>query len=299
MDEKDKEIQKIREYNYLLWAVIVIFGLMIVDLFAQQTCTDKLFVDKVSFASTISSIILSVIAIIMTVVSNDSINSLLHKFRDLSEELRDVPKKFNDVATSLQTSSSKLEKMNDAVSNLPDDIVKTNEQIEKLSTMLNKAISTINSIEQNTLEVTRKLKTTEFSMLKKSDDDYQQLISKNDLHLFTSNLPSGPIHVIEIFIKAFQKKKILDLKKIGKKIFGTSDYIIGILAICRALGLIELDILKYREQVVVVKNIDENFIKEIEDTIDNFNREDDYIDEDLLNLIDDLVSNSENASRYK
>lgn len=291
MDEKDREIQKTREYNYVLWTVIVVLAIMVVNLFAQKTCNNETFVNQVSFASTISSIILSVIAIIMTVVSNDSINNLLHKFRDLSDDLRNVPEKFSNIVGSLQISSSKLEKLNDSVASLPSNITKANEQIDRLSKMLDKAIQTINSIERNTLEVNQKLRTAGLNMFNSSDVENRQLMTRNQIFNFSSNLPSGPIHVLKIFIIAFQMKKIVDLNSLGERLFGTAEYIIGILAICRALGLVELDIIDYRGTIVAFKNVDHNLIEAIDNAIKEFDKKtDDYINMVLLEEIKKIIS---------
>lgn len=140
MDDKDREIQKTREYNYVLWTIIVVLGLMVVNLFAQQTCANEEFVKEVSFASTISSIILSVIAIIMTVVSNDSISLLLHRFRDLHDDIKEVPTNLKKSLDSIEDSVSQLNKVETELSELPkllqSLINTTNNNIVNLSSMI-------------------------------------------------------------------------------------------------------------------------------------------------------------------
>lgn len=152
MDDKDREIQKTREYNYVLWAIIVVLGLMVVNLFAQQTCTNDEFVKEVSFASTISSIILSVIAIIMTVVSNDSIGLLLHRFRDLHDDIKEVPTNLKKSLDSIENSVSQLNKVETELSELPtllqSLINTTNNNIVNLSSMISDISYKTNMVHQ-------------------------------------------------------------------------------------------------------------------------------------------------------
>lgn len=150
MDDKDREIQKAREYNYVLWTIIIVLGLMLVNLFAQQTCANEEFVKEVSFASTLSSIILSVIAIIMTVVSSDSINNLLHKFRDLCDALQDSPKKIELSTNSIVESSKKLEEVKTDIQKLPG-IFQQNQ--ESLNDILNSIKETISQLDGKILEI--------------------------------------------------------------------------------------------------------------------------------------------------
>lgn len=152
MDDKDREIQKTREYNYVLWTIIVVLAITLVNLFAQQTCDNQKFVDQVSFASTISSIILSVIAIIMTVVSNDSISLLLHRFRDLHDDIKEVPSNLKKSLNSIESSVSQLNKVETDLSELPtllqSLINTTNNNIVNLSNMISDISYKTNMVHQ-------------------------------------------------------------------------------------------------------------------------------------------------------
>ena len=57
--------------------IIAIFGILFVLFFAYWFSGETKLVEIVSFAGTITSIILSVLAIFMTVLSNDSMSSMI------------------------------------------------------------------------------------------------------------------------------------------------------------------------------------------------------------------------------
>ena len=85
MDTKIHFLKRISGWHYVY--VILILILTIVGIVAYFYSDKKDFVSLVSFAATISSIILSVLAIIFTVVSGESTNRL----RDGMYDLRRIP----------------------------------------------------------------------------------------------------------------------------------------------------------------------------------------------------------------
>ncbi len=183
MDEKDREIQKTREYNYILWTIIVVLAIMLVNLFAQQTCENKEFVNQVSFASTISSIILSVIAIIMTVVSSDSMNNLLHKFRDLCDTLQNSPKEIERSTASIVESSKKLEDVEIKIQALPELLRNNQDSLNEILT----------SIKDTILQLDRKI----LGIKSNTDNMTQQLSFVNDkmqgISLITPNFKPNEV----------------------------------------------------------------------------------------------------------
>lgn len=279
MDEKDREIQKTREYNYVLWAIIVIFGLMIVDLFAQHTCTDKLFVEKVSFASTLSSIILSVIAIIMTVVSNDSISSLLHKVRDLHENIKDVPSDIKMTSKDLNNSVSQLNSLESKLRELPSSI-KTN--IDELKILLDNVIEKIDGIDKRTEGFDELIKKGSENVVADSNN---LLLQDKFLEPFINRISEASALSIYICISAFKVSVPFNLDDItaAMKIRIHLSYITGVINIFRALGLVELK-QDYNSSLITITNINKQIIPLIENKLSKGialnlkKRADDYVE---------------------
>ncbi|WP_287644297.1 hypothetical protein [Bacteroides sp.] len=148
--EKEKypseEIVKLQKQRIALWCIIAIIGFFLVIQFSLANCGNQELAAQFTFASTISSIILSVIAIIMSVLSSESLNNLIHKSRDLHDEIKDVPTKIELSIKSLDISSAKFEK-------LSNELLKMPQKIE------NSIISSINEISQNIENVSGGLKT--------------------------------------------------------------------------------------------------------------------------------------------
>ena len=236
MDEKERDIQKIKEYNYVLWALIALLSITLVNVFAQKTCGNQTFVDQVSFASTISSIILSVIAIIMTVVSNDSISSLLHKVRDLHENIKDVPTEIKKTSEDLNSSVTQLNLLENKLNELPSSI-KTN--IDELKILLDNAVKKIDGIDK---------KTEGFDELFKrggentTNGTNNLLLKDESLEPFINRISDAAALSIYICISAFKKSVPFNLDDITEsmKIRRHLGYITGVINVFKSLGLIEL-----------------------------------------------------------
>ena len=235
MDDKDREIQKIKEYNYVLWAVIALLSVNLVNVFAQKTCGDQTFVDQVSFASTISSIILSVIAIIMTFVSNDTINSLLHKVRDLHDNIKDVPIEIKRTSEDLNKSVIQLKSFESKLSELPSSI-KTN--IDELKVLLDNAIEKIDGIDKRTEGFDELIK-------KGGENDVtgsNNLLLKDEyFKLFMNRISEAAALSVYICISASRKSVSFNLDDVTEamKIRRNVGYIAGVINIFKSLELIE------------------------------------------------------------
>lgn len=240
MDEKDREIQKTREYSYVLWTIIVVLAIMIINLFAQQTCENQEFVNQVSFASTISSIILSVIAIIMTVVSNDSISSLLHKVRDLHDNIKDVPSDIKKTSVDLNESVKKLNSLEESLNKIPNELEITqksiSQDIERLRDMLDNATKKIEGIDQKTDILKEQLYSSHIN----EASSVEKTIDKEFLKQFIESLPLAAILAVYICISAKKKSMKFQLDDITRSagLEEHQGYILAVIVVFKALRLI-------------------------------------------------------------
>lgn len=258
MDEKDREIQKIKEYNYVLWAVIALLSVTLVNVFAQKTCGNQTFVDQVSFASTISSIILSVIAIIMTFVSNDTINSLLHKVRDLYDNIKDVPTEIKKTSKDLNNSVTQLNSLESKLNELPSSI-KTN--IDELKLLLDNAIEKIDGIDKKTESFDELFKKGSENSIKDSDN---LLLKDEYLEIFINRISEASALSVYICISAFEKSVSFNLDNIAEamKIRRYLSYITGVINIFKSLGLIELT--QDMNSIIMITKVNKQMIPLIE-----------------------------------
>lgn len=238
MDDKDREIQKTKEYNYVLWAVIALLCVTLVNLFAQQTCTNEIFVAQVSFASTISSIILSVIAIIMTVVSNDSISSLLHKVRDLHDNIKDVPTDIKKTAEDLNSSVAQLNSLENKLNEIPYSIEKN---ISTLKILLDEAVKKIDGIDERTKDINSSL--FENNNYKKSRHYTNNILKENSLDSFINSLPEAVLLTIYICISAYNKSTSFTFPDIAESLHikNYREYLSAVMFVFRSLGLINFN----------------------------------------------------------
>lgn len=281
MDEKDREIQKTREYNYVLWTIIVVLAIMLVNLFAQQTCDNKKFVDQVSFASTISSIILSVIAIIMTVISSDSMNSLLHKFRDLCDVLQNTPSKIETSMGSIKESSEKLQEVENKIKDLPQ-ILNNNQEV--LNGILSSIKETIGQLDGKILEI--KSETTSMRMELSDVSNkmsgniqkkiLQKTIASNDLKdIMLKSMSYYHLCLLYAIKIAYNNKKKLSIPLLANNLSvrNLNDYFFSFLLSLTYFGIITVN--GFKEDAIEILSVDDVILDEIDMAIDNFtlNRE--------------------------
>lgn len=272
MDDKDREIQKTREYNYVLWTIIVVLAIMLVNLFAQQTCDNKKFVDQVSFASTISSIILSVIAIIMTVISSDSMNSLLHKFRDLCDVLQNTPGKIETSMASIKESSEKLQEVENKIKDLPQIL---NNNQESLNGILSSIKETIGQLDGKILEI--KSETTSMRMelsdvSNKMSGNIQKKIASNDLKdIMLKSMSYYHLYLLYAIKLAYENNKHLSVPLLSKVLStkqNISDYLFSFLLSLTYFNLVSIDC--FIVDRIKVLSVNDVILNNIEKAIDDF-----------------------------
>lgn len=142
MSEKNMSwFRKLNPLHYIY--VIVILLMIIIFMFAYFYCGDNEIVKLIGFAGTLASIILSVIAIFMTILSNDSMGSLLNNVQSASESVKNLPAsidesvgKLNKASTIIETSVNdmrdKLQHLETKIMHVDDEISETKAKIDDL-----------------------------------------------------------------------------------------------------------------------------------------------------------------------
>lgn len=159
--EKNSWYREVNPLHYIY--IIIALVLTVILVVAYRSSDNAELVKLVSFAGTITSIILSVIAIFMTILSNDSLGGTLNKIRDVSDSIQDVPNLINESVGNMQAISSFLQttidEMKAHVSNLAirvetvdDHISEAKEHIQLLVSLNNKEDHK-DSLEESTLQL--------------------------------------------------------------------------------------------------------------------------------------------------
>lgn len=131
-DSLRDDLNNAKNHNGCLINVIVVLTCIIIAMIAIFCYNKEAFSEQISFASTITSIVLSVIAIIMTVVSGETLNNLLHKFRDLHDDIKEVPSKFEQTTDRFEKSCKDIETVQKDLERLPSELISTRKKVEEL-----------------------------------------------------------------------------------------------------------------------------------------------------------------------
>lgn len=147
-----------KEYKYLLevevskliWKFLFFISLAGIVIVIIGACSgEKKFVNEVSFASTISSIILSVIAIIMTIAGEQKTDNTKNKLVGVSDDLNKITGDIKDSTKNLKELKNLDEKLKKI-----DEIVTRVTNIEKITTENNKKAGITDKIEpSNSIDI--------------------------------------------------------------------------------------------------------------------------------------------------
>lgn len=301
MDNNNHFLKKISGWHYVY--VILILILTIVGIVAYYYSDKKDFVSLVSFAATISSIILSVLAIIFTVVSGESTNRLRDGLFDLRRIPEEVSMAINSTIKSLQQSTKDM----------------------NLSTAENKKVT-----ENLTKELDTKIQQLEIHLQQKLNEHSSQLavinelVSKNKPSSNGSNSLNGSssnVASFEDFVSVTSYYSLLLLKvihrycdnknktnnepvvqisilsqKINKGVadYGIDMYIIACVVLLDAMRYIRY--LPIADSLTHVKfiSINDELIQKVDDELKK--RDSRYVDNnDAIQYIDSLFNNTNNA----
>lgn len=228
---EQEALMKAKIKRAYLICTIIIFSVIIITQFILLLYNDDELSKQFSFASTITSIILSVIAIIMTVVSSDSINSLLHKFRDLHDEIKDTPHKINSSVESISSISEKFEESKTLISNT---MVQLDSNVTQISSVTAEMRQVLSKIEQSLHEVdsnfTQSIDSLRVTIKDRFDVQTERPVQSSSItnetlsvivKMIISSSSQAGLYTIYAFKLSYENRKILNINNLGHIISST------------------------------------------------------------------------------
>lgn len=103
-------MKPINSLHYIYWIIILV--LVNIALFSYYYSGDDNLTSMIAFAATIASIILSVLAIFMSILSNNSIGGMLHRVRDMHDAVSGIPNSIEQSVSELKEASTDLASIN-------------------------------------------------------------------------------------------------------------------------------------------------------------------------------------------
>lgn len=215
----------IKTVNTYLWCAVIILTFFIIVQFTLKHCENKMLADQFTFASTISSIILSVIAIIMSVVSSDSINNLLHKFRDLHDAIKDTPHRIDSSLESMKTVSDHFEEakneINQTICKLNSNVCDISSATDEMKLILTKIDASISGMDKKVStgidEIKKNMNLT--IPTKRGDDNNSTFSSSIDKH-FLNLCPNAALHLLYAIYFSKEQKKVLNINLLASIVIG-------------------------------------------------------------------------------
>lgn len=236
-DSLRDDLNKAKNHNGCLINVIVVLTCAIIAMITILGYNKEDFTEQISFASTITSIVLSVIAIIMTVVSGETLNNLLHKFRDLHDDIKEVPSKFEKTTKKFEKSCKEIEAVQKDLEKLPSELISTRTKVEELSNELSATHGDIKVVDSKFEDLKNGLLRSENKQEKITVTVPNELID----NLFY--MPIGGVRVLYVLFVAYKTNTTFDVDLIksidNTKYFDVLDYFLGLVSVLISLNIIE------------------------------------------------------------
>ena len=275
--------------NVHIYYLVGIGSLLIIELVTYILTgvgeVSRVILDQISFASTISSILLSVIAIIYSIVSGSTGANLYVKTEEVSKQIGDTLSDLRDLSTTVE----KLEK-------IPDDIEKhlreLKEQMQRMEEISKQTSQQLN--QEVTPKIDRLLSKEVGGLVNGGDSSGARDLkdpSKERETIFRHYISQSSFYgglVLLGCCYAGKKKGKIDLKEMTSKILGEESisilwYLLGYAIASSALGIldVEFEMEKMELQVKEVYNV-EGF----------------DLEKELLNFLNEIIDDKESPEGF-
>ncbi|MBF1380064.1 MAG: hypothetical protein HXN13_00550 [Porphyromonadaceae bacterium] len=275
--------------NVHIYYLVGIGSLLIIELVTYILTgvgeVSRVILDQISFASTISSILLSVIAIIYSIVSGSNGANLYVKTEEVSKQIGETLSDLRDLSTTVE----KLEK-------IPDDIEKhlreLKEQMQRMEEISKQTSQQLN--QEVTPKIDRLLSKEVGGLVNGGDSSGARDLkdpSKERETIFRHYISQSSFYgglVLLGCCYAGKKKGKIDLKEMTSKILGEESisilwYLLGYAIASSALGIldVEFEMEKMELQVKEVYNV-EGF----------------DLEKELLNFLNEIIDDKESPEGF-
>ena len=275
--------------NVHIYYLVGIGSLLIIELVTYILTgvgeVSRVILDQISFASTISSILLSVIAIIYSIVSGSNGANLYVKTEEVSKQIGETLSDLRDLSTTVE----KLEK-------IPDDIEKhlreLKEQMQRMEEISKQTSQQLN--QEVTPKIDRLLSKEVGGLVNGGDSSGARDLkgsSKERETFFRNYISQSSFYgglVLLGCCYAGKKKGKIDLKEMTSKILGEESisilwYLLGYAIASSALGIldVEFEMEKMELQVKEVYNV-EGF----------------DLEKELLNFLNEIIDDKESPEGF-
>lgn len=242
---------------HFIYVVIILVGLIV--LISTLRLSDNQHVTEIlSFAGTVTSIILSVLAIFITVLSNGSMSSLMEKIRTLTESISPMGKYISDASEKIDKSTESLQSTQKEVSsNLQkssDIILQSTKELEKnLSEVIN------DSVTKNMQSLRSEI------IIKEPTLSASTNINAVDIEYFISKISLIGKLILYFLYKNKDNQNDILLKDISALVGVSDDYIHGFLVASSSAKIIDYEYSKTEsfglKNIKIVENISEHDIR--------------------------------------
>ena len=227
----------INTLHYKYWIFILV--LVIIAIFSYCYCLDDNLTSMIAFAASIASIILSILAIFMTILSNNSVSGMLHKIRDVHEAVSSIPDNIEQSVSEMKDASTGLATVN---ANVNKSLVSLGIKLQELD----EHISDNNKKLQEYLdEASAGAKTSQTGVK----------ISKQSVEYFLSKMSFNGLVLLYAFFQYGKNKKTdnFSLVEFEKIINSSVDYSFGIMVASTSANVITYS--NYQESNTLFNNI--------------------------------------------
>lgn len=254
-----------KKSNIHVYYLVGIGSLLLIELVTyiltrEEPASSAVF-DQISFASTISSILLSVIAIIYSIVSGSNGANLYVKTEEVSKQIGETLSGLKALGTTVETTVEKLEK-------IPDDIEKhlweLKEQMQRMEEISQQTSQQLNQevtpkIDRLSKEVGGLVNGGDSSGARDLKGPSKERETIFRYYISRSTFVGGLMLLGCCYAR--KKKEKIDLKEITSKILGVENplilgYVLGYIIASNALGIlnVEFEVEKMELQVKEVYN---------------------------------------------